>query len=354
MRILLFLLTFLIFTPTNAEKLPPIIKRLALHPGHVITFSPEKKALFPIVDLSPEFLNQYQSIVKNKNGLFLSISGSARIYKLNIVGDSLKLQRIDRTIYGGYNYGCLNFSLDTVLYSYGGYGIWNYSGHLRYYMPKFGEWNIRPTNTYIHREFEFQKPENFYYLDTAKRALYISGAKYEKDHIRNFEKKHGPFYGKLYRLDIDSANWTEIGYINDTWSVYQAQTPFGLLAQPGGYLIDIRSNRVSKLTGITAQNVLNTPASSSYKEVMLSYCIDSTVYFGDMENWIDSVIIDPKDIIDTGKPVYTTPVPTNTYFAGGIALLLTVAGILFVQKRMKNKNVPAEDTLTDDPSVQET
>lgn len=184
MRIILLAFGLLIAVFGKAEKLPPIVKKLAGVKGSVITFSHIREAFYRIPDLPESYAKQFQYILKTPQGMFLCTSGTGRVYKMVIEQDSLQLVRIDKTYFNGYNFESLYFNLDSTIFSYGGYGFWHINGDLRMFIHDVGEWDIKPTNINVPRMIEFDKPDNFHYLDTMTRSLYVAGPKWIKDPIK--------------------------------------------------------------------------------------------------------------------------------------------------------------------------
>lgn len=351
MRIIVLALGLLISIFVKAEKLPPIVKKLSEARGNVITFSHIREAFYRIPDLPESYAKQFQYILKTPKGLFLCTSGSGRIYKMIAEHDSLQLVRMDKTYFGGYNYESLFFNVDTTIFSYGGYGFWHINGDLRAFVPEIGEWDVKPTNIYIPRMIEFDKPDNFHYLDEKNRTLYVSGPKWAQDPIRGHNSIKNPLYGNLYKLHIDSAHWEELGSISDPWYRYVAMTPYGLLAgkEKDYQILDVVNNRILKISGATRQKLLLTPSTTeNTQKIKLSYFINNFVYVGDMDNWIDSIYLDPKDLVDTGLKLYSPKkryLTTLIYLSGGL-LLLVILGFVYVKiRRRKAKNHTSVNSL---------
>ena len=339
----IFLFGLLLLTCTiRAEKLPPILRRIVHLPGSVTTFTHSPKPFFPLTDLPSNFLEHYQHILKTPNGLFLTQSGTGRVYKIELKGDSIQLVRIDQTYFGGYNYYAHYFALDTTLFSFGGEGFWRFNGDLREFNPDINEWVIRPVDQHIARRFANAVKENFHFVDTTNRYFYMAGPKVVDDPVKSRFTVNSPWYGKLLRLQVDSTNWEVMGNIDDRWTTYFAHTPFGLYVDYY-YLIDVQQNRVLKFSGKTLQRLENLPRSSEFREIRLTYCLDSTLYFGDMDNWIDSVKIDPKDIVDTGMKLYKPEptVPVEVLSGAGLLLMLSGLGFWWWKKKRKLQPISA-------------
>jgi hypothetical protein len=72
-----------------------------------------------------------QELLKTKEGLFMFVNGSGRLYQLFDKDTCIQLQRIDSTFYSGYNLGSFPFVYDDSIYSLDGYGILRFNGQLK-------------------------------------------------------------------------------------------------------------------------------------------------------------------------------------------------------------------------------
>jgi hypothetical protein len=101
-------LLFLILLSSNliaqdSSIVPAIIKRLYQEPRPVQVFSFSINKLVQVDDLPNSFTTAGQEITKTKKGVFLNQLGSGRTYELKEFDGELKWERIDSTIYYGYN-----------------------------------------------------------------------------------------------------------------------------------------------------------------------------------------------------------------------------------------------------------
>lgn len=334
---------------SKGEKLPPIIKKLSQAPGSINTYSHIKEPFFPISDLSTNFLNVYQHILKTPTRTLLLLPGTGRVYELAIVSDSLQLIRKDKTYFTGYNFQSLPFVLDTMLYSFGGYGFWRFNGELRVFMPTIGEWDAIHTNRYIPKAIELESANNFHYIDATENTLYVSGPQFTEESI--IQPENSPLYRKLFKLNIKKAAWEEIGEIQVSSLKFIAYSPFGLLCinNEEYQIVDIKQNKIFSISGKTKEKLIHTPTSTSYQDIRLSYCIGNMLYVGDMDNWMDSVYIDSKDLIDTGLKIYS-PKTNKTFFLLPVLFIVVITiSILFFRKKKINpistqESITAPDT----------
>ena len=344
MRLFILVFTILAWSSVRAEKFPTIISRIANTPGNLIIFSHQEEALFTIPDLPTNFQNESQQILKIRGKLFLLIPGSGRIYELDIKNDSVNLVRVDKTFFSGFTFQSLSFNINDTIFSYGGYGFWHFNGALRVYNPQFNEWMIRPTDKYIAKGIVYNEIGNFHFIDTSSKSLFISGSKYLPVPSKKQYTGINPDYNKLFKLDITSANWIELGEINDVWKKYYGYTSKGLLARnENGYqILDPNSNRIFKIKGKTLDRLIHTPKSNEYQDIKLSFCVGNMLYVGDLNNWIDSVYINPVDIVDQGDLLYKKNNPlilllskinTTIFFL----VLLNIFLLIFILRKWHKK-----------------
>jgi hypothetical protein len=80
--------------------------RVLLHTKQPVTITWRDNA-FPFTDTP---YNRFpQELLKTKDGLFLFVNGSARLYQLLANDTGIQVQRIDPTFYSGYNFGSYPF-----------------------------------------------------------------------------------------------------------------------------------------------------------------------------------------------------------------------------------------------------
>src|SRR5690606_23459997 len=90
-----------------------------------------------------------QSLIRNKNGLFVALPGTGRLYKTLKENDRVVFQRLDSTVHTGDNFDSFIFSFRDTIYSLGGYGNWKVKGILRFYVEQKHEWEIMRLNQEI-------------------------------------------------------------------------------------------------------------------------------------------------------------------------------------------------------------
>jgi len=277
-------------------------------------------------DLSKTIFACQNHMIKNKSGIYIGIEGTGRIYQAKIVNNNLSFDRIDKTFFTGYNFGALFFSMDEEIYSLGGNGFWKINGTLRKFSTLSKEWNAIELDEEV--PVGMNRNHHFYYIDTFDKTVSIFGLEISPSYLKD-RTKDTTFKNKLMTLDIASGNWANIGTASNEKNkkFYQyGITPLGIFS--GDRVIDFKHNKIYAFKGkekfeqmISAQQM-----GGSFD---ISFCVDSTIYFGNFDTRIDSITISRSDLIDTGLPFYT-PIKTSSSLKKEDILLITVAGLSII------------------------
>ena len=336
MRYIILIIFLIQLGQIQSQHVSAILKRLYIEPRGVQISTYINQDIITISDLPDSYNNSGQSITKTSKGVFVNPLGTGRIYQLKSINDSLVWHRIDSTIFFGYNFGSLFFSLDTTLYSFAGQGFFNHNGNLRYFNEASSEWNAKNLSESI---FWLTNQNLFESIDTAKRQLYIEALALKQDHALK-ERIVPDMYKILWKLDIDSGEWIKLGKINKELSTV-GETSFGTLVN-FNMIVDLNTNKIYRLSQQLTDRIFSIVGNASKpKDISHAFCIDSTLYMGDRFNFIDSVLIRKKDLIETDEVFYTPsdkelPIKERHVFIGLIASLGLISSFLFY-KIKKNK-----------------
>jgi len=340
MRVIqLFVLAFVSsITVAQEAKVPAIVKRLQYEPRQVNVFSYKINNFITTGDLPQSFINAGQEITKSSKGIFLNQLGTGRIYQLITRDGEAQWQRIDSTVFDGYNFGSLFFSMDSTLYSYAGQGLFQHNGNLRYFNEESNEWDAHDLSATI---LWISQSGLFYGFDTSNMQLYIETLPLKQDHaLKN--RLVPEVEDTFWKLDMRSGDWTKLGKLNKEKLISIAETPYGTLYN-FYHIADLKNNKLYKLSTELSNRIRNKLGNSTKsQDLALSYCIDSTVYLGDLENFIDSVVISKKDLIDTGEAFYTPieedlPIKEREVLIGLVAVLGITSLILFYKTSKKGE-----------------
>ena len=261
------------------------------------------------------------------------MNGTGRLYRLDKSIGALKWTRLDSTYFTGYNFGAINFCLDTTFYSFGGNGFWITNGILRFFNPISKEWNHIPTSDplYFSRKMD-NGNDNFYYLDTLEKKLYIQGINFSHQAIID-PYSHVPYKDLLFSLDIRTGIYDTIGQLkNDTYA-FLGTTPWGVLAN-NGTIIEVKQNITYHLSTSKKDELraLKENATRS-NDFSISFFVDSILYIGNYYNKIDSIKITERDLIKDKEIFYkniesiSQATPINKY---NMIILVLIVIIIFL------------------------
>jgi hypothetical protein len=193
-----------------------------------------------------------QKLIRTRKGLFALVDGTGRIYEIKKAGDSLLVHRIDSTIFFGYNFGAEYFAWRDTIYSFGGYGMWRYNGHLRVYIPKLHEWELVPLSREV--PFYTNATSGFKtWFDSKAGRLYVN---------KMPEKLLEP--DSIYALDLPERRWTFLGknILPLDYLSGQINTPWGVLCNGKEdyttfILLDFRRNLVFNLSEKKSREIIH-------------------------------------------------------------------------------------------------
>jgi len=239
-----------------------------------------------------------KKLVRNKNGLFMSLDGTGRVYRVNRKGEDLDLVRIDSTVFFGYNFGSYFFTHNDTLYSYGGYGYWQINGHLRFFDSKKAEWEIKQVSREITAKRTDPDFDYSIWFDHYSGRLFVMNSSSHPDSV--------------YALDMSTRRWQTLGKrIPSPNYYYRISTPWGMLcasrkSQAEFVLLDVRTNSIHTLNKAKTEWI----ASADYGDASL-YARDSTLVFTDRFNpeGINTITLSRRDFTPTGNLIYE-PVQT--------------------------------------------
>ncbi len=332
--------SYLTIAQTNASVYP--LQKL-LSAKQAVTVNWRDKAI-AITD-SP-FNTFPQQLLKTSAGLYLFVNGSGRLYQLHDSGAGLQAQRIDSTIFFGYNLGSFPFVYHDTIYSLGGYGIWRINGQLRTYIPQAHSWDIVPLNEEVPVLMQEDNHDLICYNEQSNR-LYIGYSIQRNQAIKLSSLNDASFDYTVRCLNLQTKEWKTAGTLNDYFkdklSLLKniAFTPWGQLVSFGDklLLIDYANNQLLHLK----EGVENTirPVLFQYPATNLYYCLDSTLYFGNIaENRISSLALHLSDFVKAGITVYEKPLTFTTFINEWIvATLIMLLVAFFIWKRKRNKQL---------------
>ena len=161
--------------------------------------------------LDSGILNHTPSKIKNDffffdngNRIRFTIDGSGHVF--DYLPLKMELIRIDNTFHSGYNYESTKFIRNSLLYSVGGKGFWNYNSIITYFDENLREWEIlRPQNN-----GPVSTNQGYQGYDSIEDVYYSGGS-----HLDNFlEDQQVELVDDLFKFNFKSNNWEFLGKIN--------------------------------------------------------------------------------------------------------------------------------------------
>lgn len=344
------LLLLSVYAHAQTSSIPPIIHHLYHAKGTVNVLNPRSYIHLP--HLPEPFTNNDVRLVKSPGALLAMVDATGMVFQLDSTVKGWQWRRIDSTYFSGYNMANLVFYSNNRLYSFGGGGLWQITGHLRYYIPKAFEWELQPLN----REIPHMSDVNdAYWLDEAEGQLYVVGKHYPTPTLKDNTRLYDSIIGKCWRLDLATGNWTSLGSLRDTSFLMIANSPWGLfyVYNTTPCIVDFKHNRYLKGK---PESITKMAPITRGKDKNLVFFQDSTLWFGDTKYYIDSISISRNDFIDTGIPIYAAAdqpgfwqqQKTRVSLMSFTLLALLTAGIVKLWKSRKGK--PADEST--EPPIQ--
>lgn len=173
---------------------------------------------------------------KSKSNYYLTIPGTGHVYYL--IENKLLLKRIDKSFHTGYNFQAVQFFRKDTLFSFGGYGFWQYHNILTYFDHKSSEWE-----TYCQLEVGPSRFTNRFstYLPKSDKVLALE---LPKPYLFNKTKKYN-----YWEFNFKSKSWKKKGVINDQLALALPESKpagqyFFFKYQNQNYVADPENNKV--------------------------------------------------------------------------------------------------------------
>lgn len=337
---LTIVLTFLALVSLQAQPLRSTLLQRLYEANDPIPsiYTPALSGLFPDeVDKRYSFNKQY--LVKTSRQLLLGIAGTGLLYELTPSSTGIfHLNRVDSTLYAGNNFCSANFVLDSIVYSFGGYGFWKTNGTLKQFNPYSREWDVIPLleerpSTFCQgpsgiywkssieqvpdlKDFNTAFAPSFFWVDHTEK-LFFMGAQH-MIHEGLFDSLHAnksEYNTTVSVLDINKKRWNTLGNLLKYGWHYTLQLPWGLLvieSPESIYVADFKANQLYYV-----KNNLLPLFRKFFKNVVpdLFFFSNGYVYLGSLSaNSIDSIAVKPSDFMYTGEALFKKNVelPVNS------------------------------------------
>ena len=277
--------------------------------------------------------------IKADTNLYLSFSGSGRLYGLTKTTDSLYyFSRLDSTENINYNLGANYFLYTGQILSFGGYGFWKNNGSLKFYNFKDHQWDIIPLSEEIIPQVHNIESSWF---DQNSGKLFVSLQSIVNAGITGTENLKGKIIPYSYYLDLATKKWTKVGKTNQRLVEIITNGQFSFRIERGliilyydkVYLLDFNKN---KLYSSENTNFNQSIGRKTYGDFLYYY----KGYIYNMNNsygGVDSLKIDYADFIDTGIPIWESVYDYTQPLA--ISVFVICLGIILLYFRKKKKHV---------------
>jgi len=304
--------------------------------------------------------------------LLYVVESTGRVYRIGRKGAGLSFNRIDETVFTGYNYGALIFPMNDTIWSYGGYGFWQSNGHLRFFSSSSKGWEIMPVNMMV----PYMTTDQTNFLDRLHRKLYVVSQPQLNDglrkDIRALQRPKDSL--KLMALDLKTKNWSVSGIIEDqAWdklmsTEYRMDLPWGKLAIQGsktgfrGYCFDFHGNRIlqAKDMGLTARIYDDRYSGRNAQQfpgrILTWFNQDTLHIINDLKKHY-RIPIRLEDFNDTGLRIFgpTPPAPAISAMGWAWSALISglVAMVVGLVLYVKSRRLVAEMQSSGDFTAQE-
>lgn len=274
---LLVVIVFNVFLYSNAQdiKVPQnaLLSHLLRNSDQIFRIPISKD---PIIPQPAPFTNNFQQLLKSKNGLYICIDGTGRVYKAKSWNDKwVNFEKIDSTTFFGSNKGSQKFIIGDTLFSFGGYGFWHFNGALSYFTTQ-KEWEMLPLNLEVPYYEINDRISSISQYDFKNNLFYFSAIPIGQQTVIN-----APLNDSFYVFDIRKRNVRAIGksliskedYMRFAES-HKVETPWGLLMDsPYGdhrdYLLSIKDNLMYVSESRIIQQLI--PSSKYSNNILMFY-----------------------------------------------------------------------------------
>ena len=327
----LFCISILMMAQLSAQPLQSglLYKLLSTNESVPQIFAPELTKLFP-ARVSKAYSENKQYLIKTNKQLFLGIDGTGQLYEIKEVSPGvLDAIRVDSTLYAGNNFCAAIFSIDSSVFSFGGYGFWKTNGALKQYNFYSHEWDVIPlfeerpsifcqqaSGIYWKGSIsEFSKMEDmntafapsFYWVDAENKLFYV-GVQHRINQSlvdSTMPFKAAEYNASLSVLDLATKKWTIWGDILSYGWYSTIHLPWGLLVVESPesiYVTDFKTNR---------QLFCKNEKIAQYRKFFrnrvsnLFFYADEHIYFGEIAvNSYDSIAVSKLDFEDRSAPLF--------------------------------------------------
>lgn len=280
------------------------------------------------------------NIFEKGNDTLVTVPGTGHLYKLSL--DPVKLTRLDRTYFRGYNFHATQFWRKDTLFSVGGRGFWSKNSLVTYYNRNAGEWDLYVSNN------DNTRPSLFGFTGYSGKHDAFFSAYYQDDELSRGDKI------PMSIFDFRKREWRVMGNLSDYITDY-IKFKHQLIWLDDYVLIYVEGSptKVYIINPLDNKSYIYSPKSQSF------FLEPAEIYFNNgylysrlafVPGKSDRVILDSLSLNDIIKSsVYAGPAVDKLSFGDYKKLLISVIFILIVltsfiiYKRKKKKSLQVTD-----------
>lgn len=199
-------------------------------------------------EILKEEMPDKMELIEAGDRFFLIVDGTGLVYELS--NDFLNFNRIDYTVFRGYNHESLTFWDGKELKNIGGLHDGIYNLVLTFFDFSKNEWEAIVYNG----EYPLSIQEGFTQYNPAENSLYVFDIFKNDQYYQTYDKKEFHFF----KLNLKDANWEDLGVLNKdlftpghdfkNWEKVWIGDYFFIQNNNGKrYLMDISSNKIYEI-----------------------------------------------------------------------------------------------------------
>lgn len=284
------------------------------------------------------------------NQLLVKPNGTSRLYCIyfDSTKNKILINRIDRTLYAGYNFYEFTFQRADTIFALGGQGFWTFNGQLRYFVDKKGEWEVKP----ISQWFPVSEVDDLVDVRVDDGEVYTY---FHNKLPKYFSKPTAHPVDSIVKLDLANGEIRVLGKVNpdidliNSVKLVRAQTKFGLLILENSRvrLLDFKNNQ----SLVWDNNEINNNIYNATEAKRISFILlDTTIFYFEKEE-IDSIKIPLKSFRLQSQIYKPFEVSSTHYIISSIYFLIPISFLLLlilfkILKKYPKKNiVPSQSSI---------
>ena len=264
-----------------------------------------------------------------------TVNGLGNVYVYHT--KKLLLERLDHCFYKGYNFGSFEFMRKDTLFSFGGYGFWNFNNTQTFFDKKNKEWTPYRSKNFGPKSIK--AGINGY---DAKRDVFYSGWNLDEDLLIDGERKSS---SSFYSFDFKTKKWTRLGELNTAVQFFNKELE---LYWNGTYFMGWNTKEVYIIDPINNKVYTNKEIKNVFDVLGKFYTQgDTFIYYSSNGYTVYTYSI--KKLMQDSEyvgPLYTSGMSTSDYVGIGLGILLLGGlGLFLIIKYSKRKQT---DFFTED------